>query len=339
MIKILCLVAIIWIILFTFRVIQIGGIDPIYQEEGIQLLQPLRTDLSNKIDEILPFPQSALLSGIILGNQSDLPYSFKKQLQITSTIHIIVVSGQNLTILAGFMMSLVTIFGRRKTIILILFIIVLYSLITGFGVPVVRAAIMAGFAYMGKLLGREGTGWWILFITAGLMLLYQPNWFLNISFQLSFLATFGVIVVAPVFSKAISKAPVILREDLAVTLAAQLMVMPVLAYNFNQISLAGLLANLFVLWSVPVIMISGFAALIIGLVNTFLGQITGLVPGILLTYFIYMVELFSKMPGAVVKISQTEPMMWIGYYLILGAGVWKLKDKNSKFEVLNPKQY
>lgn len=99
----------------------------------------------------MSFPQSALLSGIVLGNQSALPNSFKKQLQVTSTIHIVVVSGQNLTILAGFMMSLVTIFGRRKTIVMILFVIVLYSLITGFGVPVVRAAIMAGFAYTGKL--------------------------------------------------------------------------------------------------------------------------------------------------------------------------------------------
>lgn len=334
MIKIILLICIIWVVLFTIKVVQIGGIDPIYREEGIQLFQPLRTDLSNKIDEILPYPQSALLSGIILGNQSDLPYSFKKQLQATSTIHIVVVSGQNLTILAGFMISLVTLFGRKKTLILTLFVIVIYSLITGFGVPVVRAAIMAGFAYTGKLLGREGTGWWILFATGGLMLLYQPNWLLNISFQLSFLATFGVVVVAPIFSKTINKAPLILREDLAVTLAAQLMVVPILAYNFNQISLAGLLSNLFVLWSVPIIMISGFAALVIGLINTFLGQIAGLVPGILLTYFIYIIELFSKMPGAVVSISQTGIVMWIGYYLILGAIVWKLKIDvgNSKIE-------
>lgn len=329
MVKLILIISIIWVVIFTLRVIQIGGIDPIYKEEGVQLFQPLRADLSQKIDEILPYPQSVLLSGIILGNQSDLPYSFKKQLQVTSTIHIVVVSGQNLTILAGFIMSLVTIFGRRKTIILILFIIVFYSLITGFGVPIVRAAIMAGFAYTGKLLGREGTGWWILFTTGGIMLLYQPNWLLNISFQLSFLATFGIIVVAPIFSKAISKAPLVLREDLAVTLAAQLMVMPVLAYNFNQISLAGLFANLFVLWSVPIIMISGFAALVIGLISTFLGQIVGLVPGILLTYFIYIVELFSKMPGAVVKINQTNPVMWVGYYMLLGVMVLFIYDKTA----------
>lgn len=337
MVKILCLIIIAWVIFFTIRVIQIGGIDPTYKEEGIQLLQPLRTNLSNKIDEILPYPESVLLSGILLGNQSELPYYLKKQLQTTSTIHIIVVSGQNLTILAGFVINLPAFLGRRKTIILTLFVILFYSLITGFGVPVIRAAMMAGLTFTGKLLGREATGWWILLIIAGFMLLYQPNWLLNISFQLSFLATFGVLIVAPIFIKAFKKIPGILREDLAVTLAAQLMVVPVLAYNFNQISLAGLLANLFVLWSVPAVMIAGFTALILGLVNNFLGQIAGLIPGTLLRYFIDVVQLFSKMPGASFNIEQTGILMWLGYYLILGAILLHInkKTQNSKVKCQN----
>lgn len=329
----LCLI-VFWTLLFTFRVVQIGGVDPTYKEEGVQLFEPLRTSLSKKIDDILPYPQSALLSGIILGNQSDLPYYFRKQLQITSTIHIVVVSGQNLTILAGFVMSLVSIFGRKKTIILTLFVIVFYSLITGFGVPVVRAAIMAGIVYIGKLLGKEGTGWWILFFTGALMLIYQPNWLLNISFQLSFLATFGVIVVAPIFSEKLKRIPTLIREDFAVTLAAQLMVLPVIAYNFNQISVAGLLANSLVLWSIPLVMISGFLAMVLGLLNNLIGQVAGLIPGILLTYFIYIVQFFSKIPGASFNISQTNILMWVGYYLLLGVGVWILKNKNSKSETI-----
>lgn len=308
---------------------QIGGIDPTYSEEGIQLFLPLRTELSQKIDDILPYPQSALLSGIILGNKSNLPFYFQKQLQTTSTIHIVVVSGQNLTILAGFVMSMVGILGRRKTIILTLFVIVFYSLITGFGVPVVRAAIMAGLAYSGKLLGKEGTGWWILFLTAGLMLLYQPNWLLNLSFQLSFLATFGVVVVAPVISEAIKKIPKLIREDFAVTVSAQLMVLPIIAYNFNQISIAGIIANSLVLWSIPLVMISGFLAMILGFIHIVLGEIAGLIPGILLTYFIYIVQFFSKIPGASFNIGQTGILMWIGYYLLLGALIFKLSQKSK----------
>lgn len=324
MLKLIFFLVAFWILVFSFRITQTGGIDPTYKEEGIQLFLPLRTSLSETIDNILPYPQSALLSGIILGNQSDLPFYFRKQLQTTSTIHIVVVSGQNLTILAGFVMSLVSILGRKRTIILTLFVIIFYSLITGFGVPVVRAGVMAGFAYIGKLIGKEGTGWWILCLTGALMLIYQPNWLLNISFQLSFLATFGVVVVAPVFSKILERIPKLLREDFAVTLAAQLMVLPVIAYNFNQISVSGLIANSLVLWSIPLVMISGFAAMIIGVISNLLGSILGLIPGILLTYFIYIVQFFSKIPGASFNIGQTEVLMWVGYYMMLGTVVYKL---------------
>lgn len=327
MLRVVLLLIVFWILVFSFRVIQIGGIDPIYKEEGVQSFLPLRTSLSQTIDRILPYPQSALLSGIILGNQSSLPVYFKKQLQATSTIHIVVVSGQNLTILAGFVMSLASLLGRRKTILLILGVIVFYSVLTGFGVPVVRAAIMAGLAYIGKLLGREGTGWWILFLTGGVMLLYQPNWLLNISFQLSFLATFGVIVVAPIFSKSMQKIPTLLREDFAVTLSAQLMVLPIIAYNFNQISLAGLLANSLVLWSIPIVMISGFIAMVFGLISNLLGTLVGLIPGILLTYFIYIVQFFSQIPGANFNIEKTGTLMWVGYYLILGAVLITINNK------------
>jgi len=80
MYKVIIGIIIIWAILFSFRVIQIGGVDPTYKEEGVQLFLPLRSSLSQTIDRILPYPQSALLSGIILGNQSSLPFYFKKQL-------------------------------------------------------------------------------------------------------------------------------------------------------------------------------------------------------------------------------------------------------------------
>ncbi|MFH0936721.1 MAG: ComEC/Rec2 family competence protein [Candidatus Daviesbacteria bacterium] len=311
-----------WIVLFWLRIIQIGGIDPTFKQEESEMFLPAREYLTDKIDQILPYPQSALLSGILLGSQKNLPFTFKNELKITSTIHIVVVSGQNLTILAGFIMSLAALLGRRKTIILTLCVIVLYSLLTGLQIPVLRAAIMVTMAYLAQILGKEKTGWWVLVITGGVMLLYNPNWLLSISFQLSFLATFGVIVVAPILVEVFKMIPKILKEDLAVTLAAQLMVLPIIAYNFNQISAIGILVNSLILWTIPIVMVSGFASLIVGLINSFLGQVVGLVPAILLTYFIDLVKFFSKIPGANFFVGQTGPILWVGYYIILGAIIW-----------------
>ena len=240
----------------------------------------------------------------------------------------VVVSGQNLSILAGFVMGMVTFLGRKKTVCLTLFVIVFYSLLTGLGVPVLRAAIMAGFAYLAQILGKDRSGWWVLLVTAGLMLIYNPNWLLNISFQLSFLATFGVVVVSPILTQVLKRVPEILKQDLATTISAQALVLPIIAFNFNQISLAGIFANILILWTIPLVMVSGIITLILGLISPILGQITGLFPAILLTYFVDIVNFFAKIPGASLNIEKTSIIIWIGYYFMLGAVIWILNKKN-----------
>lgn len=319
-----------WSLLFIARVLSVGGIDPTYRDQELKTFEPLRVRLEEVLDQTLPYPQSALLSGILLGSNSRLPFYLKQQLKDTSTIHMVVVSGQNLSMLAGFIMSLVYLLGRRKAVVLTLMVIVFYSVLTGFQVPVIRAAVMVLFTYLAQILGKERQGAWILFLTAGLMLLYQPNWLLSISFQLSFLATFGVVAVAPVMVDHLSKVPRILREDLGVTLSAQLMVLPVIAYNFGQISVIGVVVNSLILWSIPLVMISGFISLCLGIIHTFLGQVAGLVPGILLTYFIDVVQLFAEIPGASLRVGETGMVLWIGYYLLIFSLLWMLHAHAKK---------
>lgn len=323
-----------YILLFILRVNSIGGIDPAYREKGSILLSGWQQTLAAKVNHLLPYPESALLSGILLGVQSNLPQTLKDELTATSTIHIVVVSGQNLTILAGFLMSLVTTFGRRKTIVITLLVIVLYSFLTGLGVPVVRAAIMAVLAYIAQFFGRESMGGWVLILTAAVMLLINPNWLLNISFQLSFLATLGVVVVAPVFLEWLKFIPKILREDFAVSLAAQLLTLPVIAFDFGQISLIGLVVNSLILWTISPVMIVGIFALAIGFVNILLGQIVGLFPGTLLTYFVDVVKIGANLPGAGIVVGESSVVMWGGYYLIVGGIIYGMikarKEQNSK---------
>lgn len=326
-----------WSILFIARTLQMGGIDPTYKDDENQLLAPIRERLTQVVESSLPYPQSTILSGILLGTRGKIPYWLSQDLKTTSTIHIVVVSGQNLSLLAGFILSLAGFLGRRKTITLSLLTITFYSILTGLEIPVLRAALMAGLSYTGQLIGKERTGWWILIITAGGMLLYNPNWFLSISFQLSFLATLGVVVVAPVLQESFKKVPNILKQDLSTTLAAQALVLPVIAYNFSQLSLIGVLVNILILWTIPLIMISGLIVLLLGLVSPFLGQWVGLIPSILLTYFINLVDVFADLPGASLKIGETGMILWIGYYLLIMSIIWilkvKLESKNNKNQI------
>src|SRR3989338_9378712 len=170
---------------------------------------------------------------------------------------------------------------------------------------------MAILAFYAEAVGRQRDGIWVLIVTAGLMLLINPNWTLDLSFQLSFLATLGIITVAPPLERVLKFLPTFLRQDLAVTTGAQLLVMPIIIQNFHQLSIVGVLANLLVGWTIPFIMILGALML-------FFGSVLALVVNILLTYFIYVASFFANLPFAWEYVEDQIWIVWVGYYMVMG---------------------
>lgn len=318
------LALVLYILIYLIRYQQGGW------EVNLDLFPEFRQSLDQKIASFLPSPQAELLSGIVLGNKKDLPFDLRLALRDTSTLHIVVVSGQNLTLLAGVLLNLSGLIKRKNAIILSIFVIIFYTLLTGGQIPVVRAAIMVSLASFARLLGRAGECVWALIITASLMLLVNPNWLFDLSFQLSFLATFGVIAVAPILEKIIIKLPAVIRVDLAVTIGAQLMVMPLLIQNFHQLSLVSTFANVLVGWTVPFIMIGGVILLILGSVAQVLGEVFGLALNVLLTYFIYIVNFFASLPFAWEYVGEQIWIVWVGYYLVMGGILIILNNVNIK---------
>jgi competence protein ComEC len=276
----------------------------------------------------LPSPQAELLSGILLGQNKSLPGDFKLSLRDTSTLHIVVASGQNLSMVAGFFLSLAGLIKRRQAIILSLLAVIFYTLLTGAQVPVLRAAIMFGLASLATIFGRQKEGWWLLVVAAALMLLINPEWILDLSFQLSFLATFGVVVVAPLLLKSLDKIP-FLGQDLAVTLGAQVMVAPVIAAYFHQVSLVSLVTNALILWTIPFAMILGSITLVLSFIWLGLAWIFGLAASALLTYFIYIVKFFASLPFAWEYVGEQVWLVWVGYYMVVGGIMLLLKNAQA----------
>ncbi|MDP3733493.1 MAG: ComEC/Rec2 family competence protein [Candidatus Daviesbacteria bacterium] len=287
-----------------------------------EIFKEQRTALTQQVKKFLPSPQAELLSGIVLGVKQDLPYELKFALRDTSTLHIVVASGQNLTILAGFIMQLSGLIKRKNAIILTLLAIIIYTLLTGAQIPILRAALMFGLASLAQTFGRQNDGLRVLAIVAGLFLLINPRWITDLSFQLSFLASFGVIVVAPILEKLLHFLPNIIKGNLAITLGVQLMVTPVIAANFHQFSLVSLVTNVLVLWIVPYIMGVGFVFL-------FLGQVLSLPLNIMLTYFIYVVQFFASLPFAWEYVGEFLWIVWVGYYAILAGVFLALRTKTN----------
>lgn len=285
-----------------------------------EIFKEQRSFLSQKVKDFLPSPQAELLSGIVLGAKQDLPFNLRLSLRDTSTLHIVVASGQNLSILAGIIMHLSGLIKRKSVLSLTLFVIVIYTLLTGAQIPILRAAIMFSLAASAQVFGRQNDGFWALVLTGGLFLLINPSWIFDLSFQLSFLATFGVLVVAPILSRVFKSFPDILREHVAVTLGAQLMVTPVIASNFHQFSTVSLFANLLVLWMIPYIMGVGFLFLTVGLIWPIAGGLISLILNVMLTYLIYIVQFFASLPFAWEYVGELSWVVWAGYYLVI-AGI------------------
>ncbi len=322
------LAVVLYLLLFLIRYQQGGW------EVKLDLFPQIRQNLDQRISQLLPPPQAELLSGVLLGQNKSLPASFKLALRDTSTLHIVVASGQNLSMVAGFFLSLAGLIKRKQAIILSLLAVTTYTLLTGMQVPILRAAIMFSLVSLASLSGRQREGWWVLVVTAALMLLINPNWISNLSFQLSFLATFGVVVVSPVLLSVLHKIP-ILGQDLAVTLAAQLMVEPVIAANFHQISPVSLITNALILWTVPFMMILGSIALVFSFVWGGMAWIFGLFASVLLAYFIYIVQFFASLPFAWQYIGEQVWLVWVGYYLVL-AGIMLLLNNAQATNIKRP---
>ena len=315
-----------YLLLYWIRSVQGGW------EFEINILKDLRSDLDKKIIRYLPSPQAELLSGILLGQNKKLPGQFKLALRDTSTLHIVVASGQNLSMVAGFFFLLAGLIKRKTAIFLSFLAVIFYVCLTGAQVPILRAAIMVLAGYLAQILGREKDSIWVIALTAGLMLLINPKWITDLSFQLSFLATLGVIGVAPILLRLFNFLPQFIKGDLSVSLAAQALVMPVIGQNFHQLSLVALPTNVLVLWTVPFIMILGSIFLVSSFIISPLAPLLALILNLLLTYFMYIVQFFASLPFAWEYVGELNWIVWAGYYLVLAGGLKLLYDLRSPIE-------
>jgi len=284
------------------------------------------------IEQLLPEPQSSLLAGILLGSKRQMPAEFFQNLRNTGTLHIVVASGYNITVVAGFLLAgLVWLVNRRWALILAGFGIIAYTLMAGAEPPVVRAAIMGGLTYLAQFLGRQKDAAASLFFAAAIMLLASPLILFDLGFQLSFLATAGILFIYPLIRGRIFRLP-LGGDELKVTLAAQIATLPVLLASFGRVSALSPFINALVLPLVPLIMGLGAVMVAVGWLIMPLARIFAWLAWLPLTYLVKIINWFGRFSALALRVGELN-IVWIAsYYLILG--LWVLKRRN-KSEPLN----
>jgi competence protein ComEC len=254
----------------------------------------LRNRIISFYQQVLPQPMSGLIAGVTLGSKGTLTSDFYNQTKIAGVTHVIVASGTNVTFVVSFLMGFLTIFMiRRKAIVFVIFGIILYLFLSGFEAPLIRAAIMSSFLFLGQETGRMVSTWRIFFLTAGIMLVYNPDWILDIGFILSFVSTASLLLFDRRIRGKLSFVPGGLKEGLSTSLAAQIGVAPILFVTFGQFNIWSPIVNALVLWTIPYIMILGSLGGVVGLVWPFLGKMVLWLSYPLLWWFVGTVEAFG----------------------------------------------
>lgn len=314
-------------------------------------LYSLHDRAQQAVYRLWPDPEASLAAGILLGEENSISEEVYQAFRDTGTAHIIVISGFNITILAGLFSTIfLRLLGRPRRFLaagLTALAVAVYTLFVGAYAAVVRAAILGGLALFARQLGRRQHGLNSLAIIAALMALADPDVLWDIGFQLSFMATLGLVVFANPFARAFEKlvsrfvptaaaqkASGLAGEYLLYTLAAQMTTMPVILYYFNRMPVASIPANLLILPAQPLLMILGGLAILIGLVVFPLGRLAAALAMPFLSYTIRSVEWLADWPFATISIGSFGLLALGSYYVVLFG--WMLWGKQFQHWLASP---
>lgn len=232
-------------------------------------LNQLRQHFINRAEFIFTEPTAAIILGMLIGEQEQLPNNIQQAFQKAGLVHILVVSGFNLTIIAMGIGILAHVFGRRPADLLSLGIIWLFVILVGGSAAVTRAGVMASLLILARLWGRLALSQVSLLLAVVVMTVLNPwRLFYDIGFQLSIAATFGVLEANRL--RLSFEQDSWLAELSWASCGAIIMTAPLVAYYFGTFSVIAPLANLLILPTVPYLMLVGALALLPYLQTIFL---------------------------------------------------------------------
>jgi len=251
--------------------------------------------------KVLAPKQAALLSGLVFGERGDIDKDFKKAMSLSGTTHLTALSGQNITIIVVAIAAAIGfIFPQSLTLFITILVILGFVAMTGFDSSAVRATIMGFTVLLANLVGRIYNPRNSIALAAFLITLFNPKSLVfDVGFQLSFLAVLGIIYLRPALKILLrfGDKPGFLawRENLLMTLSAQLATAPILIIVFGNFSLIALISNILILTAIPLTMALGFSVGFLYFLSYYLALILGWLVSLLLNYEIFVINLFAKL--------------------------------------------
>jgi len=304
-------------------IIDTGQTDLPWTKRIMAKILAIKNQARQQIERSLPEPQASLVKGMVLGDARGISEDTQSDFSRSGLSHVVAISGMNMTILAGIFVELFLMLGfsRRPAVVGAGLVLWLYTCLIGWPASAVRAVILSSLFLLAIFVGRLNDLPRALALAAAVMLLASPRLLRDdLGFALSFLAFFGVAYFVPFFDRfkfwPKSFLPTI-RELIFLTLAAQVLVWPLLAVSFGQVSLIAPLANVLVVWTLPLIMLITLLGLPLAIIWPLAGKGLLLLPGWLAGFSAMVAHYLGRPAWAVIGVSHLSTGLIIMYYSLI----------------------
>ncbi|MFA5070719.1 MAG: ComEC/Rec2 family competence protein [Patescibacteria group bacterium] len=305
----------------------------VYQGNAfLEVIYSVKEKFAESIKRGIPEPESSFFAALSFGIKTKLPAAVAADFSRTGITHIMAISGQNMTIIAGLLMNFSLAIGlrRKQAFWLASAVLFLFTVLIGLPASAVRASVMAFLVLWAMSLGRLNHSLNAIILAAVAMLLFNPQLLKHdVGFQLSFLAVLGLIYISPWLEKILKFLPELLeiKSSLVMTLSAQVFTLPIIIYNFKIISLISPLANVLILPIFSLLLTLGLAATFVSLIFWPIGQLLFWLCYLLLKYITSLCHFFANHSWAAISFSHLNVLIIFLIYLIMFAFFKLIKSR------------
>jgi competence protein ComEC len=302
------------------------------QSSQLSTLEQWRQRYFAGMRNALPEPSASFALGLLLGPRGLIPKELQDVLTTVGLTHLIAVSGYNLTILINAARKPLRSVSKFLALMMPLWLIFVFMLLTGFSASIVRAAIVSGLSLLASYYGRTYKPMVLIMLSAVTTLAYNPAYlWSDVGWQLSFLAFYGILVIGPLMTTLL-RAERMIPKLIIESTAAYIITLPLIMGLFGNISIISPVANVLILPLVPLVMFLAFVAGLFGMATP-LAALLGIPLKLLLAAMLGLMEFLSKVPYASIIIPPTTSAFLLYIPIMVCTGIMYLQVRRRSFMI------
>lgn len=291
-------------------------------ERSQDLIRDIRERFAAAVRDVVVEPIASLGLGFVVGQRSTLPEELDEQLKIVGLTHIVVASGYNLTILARFVMRLLSRHSRYLALVTSLILVAMFVLFSGFSPSMNRAVIVTVLSLLAWYVGRRfHPALLIGYVAAGTAFFNPMYIWSDLGWYLSFFAFAGILVLAPlvIHTTYRKRRPSPFEQLVFETVSAEAAALPLIAFVFGVVPVLGLAANVLVAPFIPAAMALTAITGIVAMISTLFATIVALPTMLLIGYMVTVVEWLASLPIAQYSLDIGLGVLLVWYGALVSA--------------------